>query len=433
MEQNVEQELEQNKDKTPESKSGSVKYAFIWGFLSGVFLISLIGTIFFTIVNKKNEQAREEMEQITLNYDTVYLDKESTIDTELLQKLQHVMDLIHQRFSLNEVQDQELIDGMYKGMLGALGDPYSTYYTAAELSSLMSDTSGIYYGIGAYVSIDQDTKCTKISGIIKNSPALEADLRANDIILEVNGVSTYEKDLNEVVSMIKGAEGTVANLTIRRDGKKLEIPVTRGRVESPTVAGEMLEGDIGYLEITEFNDITAKQFREELAQLREDGMKGLILELRGNPGGTLDSVVDVAGQILPEGLIVYTEDKAGKRVDYNSDGLTPFDLPMVVLVDINTASAAEILSGAIQDYGMATLVGTTTYGKGIVQSIISLYDGSAVKITVSSYYTPNGRNIHKTGITPDVELEFDAEAYYAEESVDNQLQKAIEVLKEKMQ
>ena len=205
----------------------------------------------------------------------------------------------------------------------------------------------------------------------------------------------------------------------------------RRKVESPTVNQKMLDDRIGYIQITEFDTVTLDQFVEALAACREKGMEGLILDLRGNQGGNLSTVCDIARQLLPEGLIVYTEDKNGKRTEYSCDGQHEMPEELVVLVDKNSASASEILAGAIKDYGIGTLVGTTTFGKGIVQRIISLTDGSAVKLTVSHYYTPNGNNIHEVGIEPDVEIAFDGDAYY-NDGVDNQLDKAIEVMEEKL-
>ena len=223
------------------------------------------------------------------------------------------------------------------------------------------------------------------------------------------------------------------HLTIIRDGVAdyLEIDVERRKVESPTVNQEMLDERIGYIQITEFDTVTLDQFTEALAVCRGQGLEGLILDLRGNPGGTLVTVCDIARQILPKGLIVYTEDKEGNRTEYSCDGDKEMKEELVVLVDGGSASASEILAGAIKDYGIGTLVGTTTFGKGIVQRIISLTDGSAVKLTVSHYFTPNGNDIHEVGIEPDEEVAFDSDAYY-NDNVDNQLNRAIEIMNEKL-
>ncbi|MCM1046591.1 MAG: S41 family peptidase [Candidatus Gastranaerophilales bacterium] len=365
----------------------------------------------------------------------VVFSDDSAITPAMVQKLQSLESTIDKYFYLREVTEEELTDGIYRGMLDALDDPYSEYYTAEELNEIMNQTEGIYYGIGAYVSLDTDTSLPKISGVIEGAPAEEAQLRANDLIYEVDGKATYGLSLTEAVNMIKGEEGTQVTLTIIREGENgyLTITVERRRVESPTVEYQMLENNMAYIQITEFDDVTVDQFTDAVATMRGSGMEGMILDLRANPGGSLDAVVEIARRLLPKGLIVYTEDKNGKRVEYTCDGRRELNIPLVVLVDMNSASASEILAGAIQDYGIGTLVGTTTFGKGIVQQIIPFPDGSAIKVTISSYYTPNGRDIHGSGIEPDVVCEFDGEAYYAEEnSYDNQLEKAKEVLMEIM-
>lgn len=365
----------------------------------------------------------------------VELDEDSALDSNTIAKLQALAETIDKYFFLHEVTDEEMRDGMYKGLLASLGDPYSEYYTAEELSSLMQDSEGIYYGIGAYVQLDEDTGLPKISGVIAGSPAEEANLRADDLIYEIDGTSTYGLNLTEAVALIKGPEGTEVKITLIREGESdyVKKTLTRRRVESPTVEFSMLEDDMAYIQVVEFDDVTVDQFADALAMAKGSAAKGIILDLRGNPGGNLRAVVDMCNMILPEGMIVYTEDKYGNREEYKSDGEHELELPLVVLVDMNSASAAEIMAGAIKDYGIGTLVGTTTFGKGIVQQIMSFRDGSAIKITISAYYTPNGNNIHGIGIVPDVVCEFDGEAYYGSpEHPDNQLEKAKDVLREKM-
>lgn len=367
--------------------------------------------------------------------------EDSAVTPEVVNKLQVLEETIDNVFYLEGASDEEVADGIYKGMVAALDDPYSEYYTKAELTDLRQQWAGIYYGIGAYISQDEVTGFPKITGVIEGAPAQEVDLRANDLIYEVDGVSTYGLTLSETVALIKGEEGTRVVLTIVREGEAdyLKIPVTRRKVNSPTVNYEMLDDEIAYIQIVEFADGeedggTVDQFADALATVKGSGMKGLILDLRGNPGGSLNAVVEIARMLLPEGLIVYTEDKNGERLGYASNGQREFTLPLVVLIDMNSASASEILAGAIKDYELGTLVGTTTYGKGIVQQVMPFNDGSAVKLTISSYYTPKGNNIHGIGIAPDVECEFDGEAYYnAEEPYDNQLEKAKSVLREKME
>lgn len=348
---------------------------------------------------------------------------------EVADKIESLDDVIDQYYYKTDVSDELEADGIYKGLMDSLGDPYSVYYTEEELQDLLSDTAGVYYGIGAYVSIDEDMGLPRISGVMPGTPAERAELQTDDIIFEVNKESTSGLELDEVVSLIKGPEGTTVHLTILRGSKReqIEVDVERSAVEVPTVTTKMVgdKENIGYLQITEFDDVTPDQFKEGMAELREKDMQGLIIDLRSNPGGSLQAVCDIARQLLPKGLIVYTVDRDGNRDDYTCDGENQIDIPVVVLVNQYSASASEILSGAIKDYGIGKLVGTTTFGKGIVQRIFDLKDGTAVKLTVSDYYTPNGNNIHGIGIEPDVEVEFDADAY-AEDKTDNQLNRGIE-------
>ncbi len=358
--------------------------------------------------------------------------QDSVANAAVMNKLKVLEDTIHEYY-LEDVDEATLEKGVYGGLVEALGDPYSVYYSPEELEAIQEKTEGIYYGIGAYIGIDPETSLPRLTGIIEGTPAQESGLRAGDLLYKVDGNEVQGQELTQVTSQVKGEEGTTVHLTIIREGESgyLEVDVVRRKVESPTVEHKMLDDRIGYIRISEFDTVTLDQFVEAMAVLRGSGMQGLILDLRGNPGGNLTTVCEIARQLLPEGLIVYTEDKAGNRTEYTCDGQKEMKEPLVVLVDSGSASASEILAGAIKDYGTGTLVGTTTFGKGIVQRIISLTDGSAVKLTVSSYYTPKGNNIHKVGIEPDVEVPFDAEAYY-EDEVDNQLEKAVEVMNGKL-
>lgn len=410
-----------------------------WGSSNGVFfcgvIIGLAGALLVFAIAFIAFGLQNSIQQMTGQSARVELDEDSAINVELISKLQALEDTIDKYYYLGEVTDEELQTGMYRGIMEALGDPYSEYYSAEELTALMEQTQGVYYGIGAYISLDTETSLPKISGVIAGAPAESVNLRANDLIYEVDGESTYGLTLTEVVAMIKGPEATDVILTIIREGESdyLDVTVERKKVETPTVSLEMMEDGMAYIQVTEFDEVTIDQFADALATARGSGMKGMILDMRANPGGSLKAVVEMARMLLPEGIVVYTEDKNGKRQEYVCDGKKEFDLPMVVLVDMNSASASEIMAGAIKDYGIGTLVGTTTFGKGIVQQIIPFKDGSAVKVTISAYYTPNGNNIHGIGIKPDIEVEFDGEAYYgSEDRPDNQLEKAKEVLLEMM-
>ena len=425
----------ENGGKKTQDKSGK----FFWGGLFTGLIMSLLVVSSVYVVNRiqyahKSGQTvglhtREESQE---NTDGESVTGEA-VNEDTVAKMKVIENVIDTYFYKEDVDKDAMVDGIFKGMVESLGDPYSEYYSKEELESLYQDSLGVYYGVGAYVSLDTTTGLAKVSGIIADSPAEEADLRAEDIIYKVDDVDVTGMTLQETVSLIKGDENTTVKLTLIRDGKEIEKEVTRRKVESPTVKFEMLDDGMAYIQITEFDTVTVDQFTEAMAMARGNDMKGLILDLRSNPGGNLSSVVSIAKQMLPKGLIVYTEDRDGNREEYSCDGSKELDVPMVVLVNGNSASASEILAGAIKDYDIGTLVGTTTFGKGIVQRPIELSDGSAVKLTISSYYTPNGINIHGIGIEPDVECEFDSERYYSDEAYDNQLEKAKEVLLQKME
>lgn len=408
------------------------KKSFWGGVITGVLAAALIVSGVFLGQSVWNLYQSSRTQETAAQNEEDGVSSNSVANAQTMNKLQVLEDTID-RYYLESVDEQTLEKGVYDGLVEALGDPYSTYYSSEELKELQDKTEGIYYGIGAYVGIDADTSLPRLTGIIEGTPAQESGLRAGDLLYKVDGEEVQGLELTQVVSKIKGEEGTSVHLTIIREGATdyLEVDVVRRKVESPTVNQKMLDGGIGYIQIMEFDTVTLDQFTEALAVCRGSGMKGLILDLRGNPGGNLNTVCDIAREILPKGLIVYTEDKDGKRSEYTCDGTKEMKEPLVVLVDSGSASASEILAGAVKDYGIGTLVGTTTFGKGIVQRIISLSDGSAVKLTVSNYYTPNGNNIHKIGIKPDIEEKFDSEAYY-NDGVDNQLNKAIEIMNEKL-
>ena len=352
-------------------------------------------------------------------------------DVAVTNKIAYLEKLIDQNY-LDEVDEDSLKEGIYTGLLYGLGDPYSRYYTEEEYEEESRGTEGSYAGIG--ISITRNTE----GGILvvecyEGGPADVAGLQKNDVITAVNGTDVTDLTPADVSQMIREKEDGTSVLTVyhQEENEPEDISVTVSNVELPTVSYEMLEDSIGYLRITEFTMVTPQQFENAYKDLREKGMEKLIVDLRDNPGGVLSSVCDVLRQILPEGLIVYTEDKYGEKQEMKCDGDTPIDIPLAVLVNENSASASEIFAGAVKDYGIGTIVGTTTYGKGIVQSLQKLSDGSAVKLTTARYYTPKGNDIHKVGITPDVEEKLDVSLLNKTEishEEDNQLQAAIEAV-----
>lgn len=282
---------------------------------------------------------------------------------------------------------------------------------------------------------DKDTSEISVWRCYENTPAAESGLLPGDIVTKYNGEDTSGLDLTEIVNEIKTGENDEITFTIKREGEseEKEITLTRRAVDIPTVTSEMLENNIGYLEISEFDTVTLEQFQEAKASLESQGMEKLIVDLRNNPGGNLSTVVDILREILPEGLIVYTEDRYGNRTEYSCDGDRKLEIPLAVLINGDSASASEIFAGAVKDYGIGTLVGTTTFGKGIVQRIVELSDGTAVKLTIAKYYTPKGTNIHEQRHEPDVEVELEEgleQQITIPKDQDNQLQKAIEILEE---
>lgn len=350
-----------------------------------------------------------------------------------LRQLEKIIDEYY--YEPDEVTKEAKEEGMYKGLLSSLDDPYTEYYTAEEMDAVSSDIEGVFGGIGAYISIDQDTGYPKIAGVMDDSPAKEAGLREDDIIYKVDGEDVGGLTAEEVVSKVRGEVGTDVTLTIARTGESdyLEFTITRAEVSEQLVDSKVAdeENGIGYIAIAEFSGVATDEFKEALTDLYDQNIKALILDLRGNPGGDVDVVTAIADEIIPEGLVFYMEDRDGNRTEYTADGENEMQIPLVVLVNGNSASASEILSGAIQDSGKGIILGEQTYGKGVVQTLMSLSDGSAVKITTANYFTRNGNNINKVGITPDVKVDFDYDAYYSD-GTDNQYDTAVEILKEEL-
>lgn len=368
-------------------------------------------------------------------YDVVQSNErnQGAVTDSFVQKAKYIEETVKESYT-GDIDDEQMEEYMYKGMMASLGDPYSAYYTSEEYEELTTETTGSYEGIGVVMQQDVNTGEVKVVRCYEGAPGEKAGLLPEDVLVEVNGESVSGMELSEVVDKVKSSQDQVAHLTIAREGESeyLEIDVHLEEVNIPVVQSEMLEDNIGYIALYEFTEQTEPQYMEAFEALKDQGMERLIIDVRNNPGGLLTSVCDILEDILPEGLIVYTEDKNGEREEYACDGENELDIPLAVLVNGNSASASEIFAGAIQDYSKGTIVGTTTFGKGIVQSLIPFNDGSAIKTTTAKYYTPSGKCIHGTGIQPDVEVEL-SEGLKQETSIsheeDNQLQKAIEVVK----
>lgn len=360
-----------------------------------------------------------------------FLGKEEAVSQETKEKLSGIQALIQKEY-IGEVDEDALQTGICQGYVGALGDPYSAYYDEEQTSALMETTQGEYGGIGVVLTQNLDTGVTTASSVYEDSPAMKAGMKDGDIIYQVEGRDVSGMALEEISGSIKGEKGTTVEITVLRGEEREEVTltITRDTIQAETVKTRMLEDEIGYLAISEFDSVTLEQYREGLAELTAQGMEGLIVDLRGNPGGNLDTVCEILDLMLPEGLIVYTEDKDGNRQEFTSDEAQEVQVPLAVLVDGNSASASEIYAGAIQDYGIGQIVGTKTYGKGVVQTIYDLKDGTSLKLTVAEYFTPNGRNIDGEGITPDVEVTYQRDENDPE--ADNQLDRAVETLQNEM-
>lgn len=354
-------------------------------------------------------------------------------DRTHVQKLKYLEQMIDEKY-LGEVNQEELAEGLYAGLVYGLKDSYSRYYTAQEYQQENSSTTGSYVGIGIAMQKNEEGG-VRIVECYEGGPGAKAGLEEGDIISAIDGTDIMETEVSDVADMIRDSTKDQALLTVHRQGvdQPLELSVEISDVELPSVFSEMLESKIGYIRITQFMEVTPAQFDKAFQELKSRGMEKLLIDLRGNPGGLLTSVCSILNDILPEGLIVYTEDKYGNRQEERSEGKSPLDIPLAVLVNENSASASEIFAGAVKDYEIGTIVGTTTFGKGVVQELHPLNDGSAVKLTVSNYYTPKGHSIHEVGIEPDVEVKPDLALLNKEEITheeDNQLQEALKILKD---
>ncbi len=393
--------------------------SFLKGALSGAVVMSVIFIIVFAFtLNKTGTNPDGDTKDTEL------------VSSETQKKMEAIEKLIEEAYLYSDDIDPEALQQwLIKGYVQGLNDPYSVYYDEEETKSLMESTTGEFGGIGVVISQDIETMIITFNNVYANSPGEKAGLKAGDILYKIDGKDVTGQDLDTVVSKIRGEKGTTVEITVYR-GSQLEeytCTATRDIIEVTTVAYEMKEDHIGYIVVSGFEQVTAHQFEEAIQALNEQGMKKMIVDLRNNPGGNLDTVCEMLDFILPKGTIVYTENKQKVREVIESDDERQMDIPIAVLINGNSASASEIFAGAMQDYKKGTLIGTTTYGKGIVQNIFNLGDGTSLKLTTSEYFTPNGRNIHGIGIKPDIEVKYE---YNAENpTADNQLQAAIEHLK----
>ena len=395
------------------------------GLLTGIMLGGIIALIVFTVTYLNSGMAD--------NINT--LDKSENADiSDLSEKMEMIISEVDKLY-IEDIDEEALEKAVCKGILESLGDPYSCYYDEEELASLLDDVTGTYCGIGVAVGQNVETKEIIVTAVFKSGSAYEAGIKPGDRLIGVDGKSVEDNDLDTVVSWVKGEAGTEVTVKILRDGKEMEFTMDRRIVKIDTVFYEMLDNNIGYIQLTEFDEVSITEFSEAVDDLKSQGMEKVIVDIRDNPGGRMDVVCDIVNTFLEKDkLILYTEDKYGAREEQHTmkDGKL-IGMPLVVLVNGNSASASEVFSGVVKDYEVGTVVGTQTFGKGIVQRLVQLSDGTALKLTYSKYYTPSGVDIHGKGIEPNevIELPEDKESptKLEEGEEDTQLQKAIELLK----
>lgn len=362
-----------------------------------------------------------------LKWDENGMSKEAV---EIKDKAERLSSYIN-RFYLNDIDYGKMGDIIYKAMVSGLDDKYAAYYTKDEYKDISEKTKGEFCGIGAYISQGKNDNSLKVAGVVKGGPAEKAGIKKGDIIVEVDGENIQGKDSSYAVSKMKGKKGTNVSISVMRKGNKKPITfnIKREVIHDNTVSYKMLDNSIGYVSVSAFETITKKQFRKAIDSLEKKNEKGLIIDLRNNGGGLLDTALDMLDQILPKKLVVYTKDKNGVAEEYYTKDDKEINIPIVILVNGNSASASEVFCGALRDYGKAKLLGTKTFGKGIVQSSFAFRDGTGLKFTTSKYYTPKGINIHGTGFEPDIKVKSNGKMTALKESgykVDNQINAALD-------
>ncbi|MCL2375861.1 MAG: S41 family peptidase [Defluviitaleaceae bacterium] len=355
--------------------------------------------------------------------------------TNILQKLNHIHQIIDTNF-LGDFDLEQAVEMMFAGFVYGVGDPYTVYMDAATFASFREDTEGSFIGIGVSITVDPADNRILIISPFEGSPAFEAGILPGDKIVRINGYEVFGDGINEAIRMMRGEAGTEVVVTIFResDGSTFDVPIIRDVIQVETVRSDIFDDNIGYIRISQFDRVTHDQFVNAYERLLGENIEGLIIDLRNNPGGLLHVVTEITDMLVPEGIITYTVDARGNRSNVYSEDERQIEIPLIVLINGNSASASEVLSGAVLDTGVGELLGTTTFGKGLVQNIFTLGDGSAVKVTVQRYYTPSGISIHGVGLTPnhyvemDVELTNNLSRLSAEEDV--QLQEAISIISE---
>lgn len=358
----------------------------------------------------------------------------SQVTDEQAEKIKDKVNLLSayiDKYYLNNIDYEKMADSIYKGILNGLDDKYAAYYTKDEYKDISEKASGVFCGIGAYMSQNSKTGVLTIIGVVSGGPAEKAGVKKGDILVEVDGENIENKDISYIVSKVKGKEGTSVEIALQRKNaaQLLKMKIERKVIRDNTVSHKMLDNNIGYISVSGFEEVTEKQFIKAVDDLENKGEKGLIIDLRDNGGGLLNTAIGMLDRLLPKELVVYTKDKQGMAQEYYTKDKQEVNVPIVILVNGNSASASEVFSGALKDYGKAKLIGTKTFGKGIVQSSFELQDKTAIKFTTSKYYTPKGNNIHGKGFEPDMKVEYTGKMTKLKETgikVDNQVEAALD-------
>lgn len=398
------------------------KRTYFFGIITGMFIMTIIGMTVFGAISIFKMMPISQKAQVE-NFEDY---------DDLSEKLEDIDKILASKY-YEDYEREALFESAFEGYVRGIGDPYTSYFSKEDFELFMEDSAGSYEGIGVVVTFGENGEDIEVLSPFAGSPGEKAGVLQGDRILKVDGVDIAGMSLEEAVKLIKGPKGTPVILTVyrKKTDEILDLNIIRDVINMETVTYEMLEGNIGYMNISGFQEVTYDQFMEALKSLEAQGQRGMIIDLRNNPGGLVYIVAQIADELLKEGLIVYTEDKDGKREEIYSDEKHQFSKPLVILVNEYSASASEILAGAVKDHGVGKIVGTQTFGKGLVQGSYPLDDGSAVKVTIAKYFTPNGNFIHETGIKPDYEVQLPEEyqnLFRVEKEHDNQLMKAVEVM-----
>ena len=397
-------------------------------------LVVLTAFITFMITAFSMYSYYNESSAISLFNTTSKSDGNATSDTSLEKYLKRIKATINKYYLWNDkIDETKLQDGAIKGYVEGLGDEYTEYIPADEMEEYTENITGNFVGIGIYMVADETSGRVVVYYPIPESPAEKAGIKAGDKIISVDGTEYTSSDFSTIADYIKGEEGTKVNLVVERDEERLTFEITREKINTNPITIEMLEDNIGYLKLPSFDEDTATDFEEKVKELQEKGAKSLIIDLRNNGGGIVTEATDIADMLLKkdETIISTVDNKGNKEITY-SENEPKFTMPVVLLTNENSASASEILACSLKDNERGKIIGTKTYGKGIIQTLLSLKDGSGLKITTEEYYTPKGTTIHKVGITPDEEVKLPdtvKSIYAVSKDEDTQLAKAIETLK----